>query len=66
MIFYLSSHRDQLAASRFLKKLISATHTIPPRVINTDDNAAYGPAIKSVKETNHLLKDVEHRRIKFK
>ena len=34
--FYLSAHRDQLAAARFLKKALLAEHNIIPRVINVD------------------------------
>ena len=63
--FYLSSHRDQLAASRFLKKLLLARHTITPRVINTDENPSYIPAIESAKETNDLPQKTEHRKVKY-
>ena len=63
--FYLSSHRDQLAASRFLKKLLLARHTITPRVINTDENPSYIPAIESAKETNDLPRKTEHRKVKY-
>ena len=63
--FYLSSYRDQLAASRFLKKIILAKHTMKPRVINTDDNPSYIPAIKASKETGYLPKKTEHRQIKY-
>ena len=63
--FYLSAYRDQLAALRFLKKLILARHTITPRVINTDENPAYIPAIELAKETNYLPKKTEHRKVKY-
>ena len=63
--FYLSAHRDQLAAARFLKKLLLAKHTIKPRVINTDKNPAYDPAIESAKKTNDLEEDTEHRKVKY-
>ena len=63
--FYLSSYRDQLAAARFLKKLILAWHTSVPRVINTDENAAYGPATCSAKQTGNLPDDTEHRKVKY-
>jgi len=33
--FYLSFYREQLAASRCLKKIILAKHTMKPKVINT-------------------------------
>ena len=63
--FYLSAYRDQLAALRFLKKLILARHTITPRVINTDENPAYTPAITSAKKANHLTNETEHRKVKY-
>ena len=63
--FYLSSYRDQLAAARFLKKLILAKHTINPRVIDTDENAAYAPAIDSAKKTGNLPDDTEYRKVKY-
>ena len=63
--FYLSSYRDQLAAARFLKKLILAKHTINPRVINTDENPAYVPAIDSAKQTGNLPDETVHRKVKY-
>ena len=63
--FYLSSHRDQLAASRFLKKLLLGRHTITPRVINTDENPAYIPAIQKAKDTGYLPKKSDHRQVKY-
>ena len=63
--FYLSSHRDQLAASRFLKKLLLGRHTITPRVINTDENPAYIPAIQKAKDTGYLPKKTDHRQVKY-
>jgi transposase, IS6 family len=48
--FYLSAHRDQLAAARFLKKALGADHNTIPRVINVDKNASYPPAIESAKK----------------
>ncbi len=63
--FYLTAHRDQLGAMRFLKKLLNATHTIIPRVINTDKNAAYIPAIEAAKDSGHLPEESEHRDVKY-
>jgi transposase, IS6 family len=63
--FYLSSHRDQLAAARFLKKLILAKHTTTPRVINTDENPAYILAIQSAKQTGNIPDKTEHRKVKY-
>ena len=63
--FYLSSYRDQLAASRFLKKLLLAKHTMTPRVINTDANPSYIPAIKVAIDTEYLPEQTEHRQVKY-
>ena len=63
--FYLSAHRDQLAAARFLKKLLGAKHTVKPRVINTDKNPAYIPAIESAKSADSLPEETEHRQVKY-
>ena len=63
--FLLSKHRDQLTAARFLKKALGAKHTQPPRVINTDENASYAPAIESAKSFGDIDKDVEHRKVKY-
>ena len=52
--FYLTAYRDQLAAMRFLKKLLNASHTITPRVINTDKNPAYIPAVKAARSSGAL------------
>ena len=40
---------DAQAAQGFLKKVLKARHTQPPRVMNGDNNAAYPPAIKALK-----------------
>ena len=63
--FYLSSYRDQLAASRFLRKLLLAKHTITPRVINTDANPSYIPAIKAAIGTKDLPEETQHRQVKY-
>ena len=52
--------RDSLYIGDFS---IDPTFTI--EVINTDENAAYGPAIKSAKQTGNLPHDTEHRKVKY-
>ena len=52
--FYLSVHRDQLAAMRFLKKALGADHNTIPRVINVDKNVSYPPAVESCSEQNGI------------
>ena len=63
--FYLTAYRDQLAAMRFLKKLLNASHTITPRVINTDKNPAYIPAVKAAKSSGALPEKTQHRDVKY-
>jgi len=41
----LSAKRDALAAERFFRKALKASHNQEPRVINVDKNAAYPKAI---------------------
>jgi transposase, IS6 family len=43
--FLLSARRDTAAAKRFLAKALGGTNHPHPRVINTDKEAAYPPAI---------------------
>ena len=42
--FMLSAKRDTKAVKRFCKRVLNASHTIEPRVITVDKNAAYPPA----------------------
>lgn len=39
--FMLSAKRDSKAAVRFFRKVLKASHTQAPQVINVDKNAAY-------------------------
>ena len=57
----LSKTRDKKAAARFLKELVSLSHSINPRVINTDKNAAYQPAFEECKEEKIFCKKTELR-----
>ena len=63
--FYLSVHRDQLAAARFLKKALGADHNTIPRVINVDKNASYPPAVDSAKTSGYLPEETELRQVKY-
>ena len=60
----LSETRDQKAATRFFKKLSSLSHSINPRVINTDKNAAYPPAFEDCKEEKVFCKKVKLKQVK--
>ena len=63
--FMLSAKRDAKAAKRFLKKVLNASHTIDPRVITVDKNAAYPPAIDELKQDEALPKTAETRQVKY-
>ena len=63
--FMLSAKRDAKAAQRFLKKVLNAPHTVEPRVITVDQNAAYPPAIEALKADETLPKTTETRQSKY-
>jgi transposase-like protein len=63
--FMLSAKRDARAAERFFRKALKAYHNQSPRVINVDKNAAYPPAIDSLKADEILTKATELRRVKY-
>ena len=63
--FMLSAKRDAKAAKRFLKKVLNAPHTVEPRVITVDKNAAYPPAIGELKTDEALPKTTETRQVKY-
>lgn len=63
--FLLSAKRDTQAAKRFFRKMLKATHTQRPRVINVDKNAAYPPAVDDLKTKQHLPKNTELRQVRY-
>ena len=63
--FMLSAKRDAKAAKRFLRKVLNASHTIEPRVITVDKNAAYPPAIEALKADEALPETTETRQSKY-
>lgn len=63
--FLLTAKRDAKAAKRFLHKVLNASHTVEPRVINVDKNAAYPPAIESLKSDEALPETAETRQVKY-
>lgn len=63
--FLLSAKRDAKAAKRFLRKVLNASHTIEPRVLTVDKNAAYPPAITDLKADEVLPKATTTRQIKY-
>jgi DDE domain len=46
--FLLSPTRDAAAAKQFFQKALGATHTVSPRVITVDTNAAYPKAMSAL------------------
>ena len=63
--FMLSAKRDAKAAKRFFKKVLNASHTIEPRVITVDKNAAYPPALNELKKDEDLPEATETRQSKY-
>jgi transposase, IS6 family len=52
--FLLSPTRDAEAAKCFFSKTLAASHTVEPRVINVDKNAAYPKAFNELKAAGML------------
>jgi len=63
--FLLRAKRDKAAAKRFLKKLLKASHSEKPRVINVDGNASYPPATDELKKEGILSKSSKLRQVKY-
>ena len=60
----LSEKRDA-AATQFLKKALNVEHTVAPRVINVDKNAAYPRAVDDLKAEGTLSEETELRPVKY-
>jgi transposase, IS6 family len=63
--FHLSATRDAQAAKRFFTKALGASHTVTPRVITVDKNAAYPKAVKELKGAGNLANACELRQRKY-
>ena len=63
--FLFSATRDAEAATRFFVKVLRASHTVTPRVINVDKNAAYPKALTALKATNVVPAPCELRQVKY-
>ena len=63
--FLLSATCDAQAAKRFFAKALGASHTVPPRVITVDKNAAYPKAVKELKAAGALALSCELRQSKY-
>jgi transposase, IS6 family len=63
--FFFSSTRDAQAAKQFFVKILAASHTTEPRVINVDKNAAYPKAFTELKAEGNIPESCTLRQIKY-
>jgi transposase-like protein len=63
--FLLSPTRDTEAARRFFSKTLGASHTVTPRVITVDKNAAYPKALGELKAEGIVPQSCELRQVKY-
>jgi transposase, IS6 family len=63
--FLLSAKRDAAAAQRFFPKALKQPHTVNPRTITVDKNAAYPIATKAMKRDGELWRFAKLRQVKF-
>jgi len=63
--FLLSETRAAAAAKRFFSKALGASHTVVPRVITVDKNAAYPKALGELKAESPVPKECELRPVKY-
>ncbi len=63
--FLLSPKRDAAAARRFFRKALKQSHTVNPRTITVDKNAAYPIATKAMKRERTLWRFAKLRQVKF-
>jgi transposase, IS6 family len=63
--FLLSPKRDATSARRFFRKALKQSHTVTPRTITVDKNAAYPVAMKTMKRDAELWRFAKLRQVKF-
>jgi transposase, IS6 family len=63
--FLLSVKRDAAAAKHFFRKALKQSHTVHPRTITVDKNAAYPVATKAMKRAGELWPFARLRQMKF-
>src|ERR687897_3103128 len=63
--FLLSAKRDAEAAKRFFRKAFGQPHTVDPRTITVDKNAAYPKATAEMKRDGELWRFSRLRQCKF-
>jgi IS6 family transposase len=63
--FLLSAKRDTEAAKRFFRKALAQPHTVNPRTITVDKNAAYPKAAAEMKKDGELWRCSRLRQAKY-
>src|SRR4051794_5850008 len=63
--FLLSARRDAEAAKRFFRKALAQPHTVNPRTITVDKNAAYPKAAAEMKQNGELWRRSRLRQVKY-
>src|SRR5689334_20561597 len=63
--FLLSAVRDAAAAKRFFRKALAQPHTVNPRTITVDMNAAYPRAVAEMKRDRELWRFSRLRQVKY-
>src|SRR3982751_1938734 len=63
--FLLSAKRDAAAAKRFFRKALGQPHTVNPRTITVDKNAAYPAAVSALKREGELWRFSRLRQVEY-
>ncbi len=63
--FFFSAKRDAVAAQAFFEKALGALHTVTPRMINVDNNAAYPRAVDTLKARDPLPPACALRQVRY-
>ena len=63
--FLLSAKRNTAAARRFFRKALKQAHTVNPRIVTVDKNAAYPSATKAMKKAGELWRFAKLRQVKY-
>ena len=63
--FLLSAKRDAEAAKQFFRKALAQPHTVNPRTITVDKNAAYPKATAEMKKDGEMWRRSRLRQVKY-
>lgn len=61
----LSTSRNEKAAEKFFRQLLSNDHCLTPRVISVDKHASYPATFETLKSQGLIPKETELRRVKY-